>query len=257
MDAGYTGTKIASYRKALGLTQRELAEKIHVTDKAVSKWERGLNFPDLGIIEALALVLETTPASLLGLETATQNEIVTSMAEVSAEQLENARQENGRTGWVCLLLAGILVLVYQLFGSKEVVPLQRAYQLLHGAITVLIIYGFYLLFKYGQIRKFNVSDLFILYAAVFAVLVFLLHQLLTGQNPPDWLAVCLIAIASCSVQLLFFRIMKPKLVKALPALFSTIYTLWHFGNGYPDFGLCFACCIIIYCLCIVKQREGQ
>lgn len=47
MDAAYTGERIAELRKKQGLTQKELASKVHVTDKAVSKWERGLNFPDI------------------------------------------------------------------------------------------------------------------------------------------------------------------------------------------------------------------
>ena len=85
MDAAFTGTQIAQHRKSLGLTQKELAEKLHVTDKAVSKWERGINFPDLGIMEHLAEVLETTPASRLGLENANQEEIISSRTEVSTE----------------------------------------------------------------------------------------------------------------------------------------------------------------------------
>ena len=48
MDAQYTGEQISRLRKQKNLTQRQLAEQLHVTDKAVSKWERGVNFPDLG-----------------------------------------------------------------------------------------------------------------------------------------------------------------------------------------------------------------
>lgn len=51
MNAEYTGKKIAELRKNKDMTQKELAEKLHVTDKAVSKWERGVNFPDLELNE--------------------------------------------------------------------------------------------------------------------------------------------------------------------------------------------------------------
>lgn len=54
MDAAATGKRIAALRRQKGWTQKQLAEQLHVTDKAVSKWERGLNFPDLGLIEPLA-----------------------------------------------------------------------------------------------------------------------------------------------------------------------------------------------------------
>ena len=43
MDARKTGALITARRKALGLTQRERADRLHVTDKAVSKWETGVS----------------------------------------------------------------------------------------------------------------------------------------------------------------------------------------------------------------------
>ena len=45
------GDFIGSERKNLGLTQRDLAAALHVTDKAVSKWERGLSYPDVTLLE--------------------------------------------------------------------------------------------------------------------------------------------------------------------------------------------------------------
>lgn len=48
------GMKIASFRREKGMTQLELAEKMGVTDKAVSKWERDLSCPDVSSIPKLA-----------------------------------------------------------------------------------------------------------------------------------------------------------------------------------------------------------
>lgn len=48
------GTKITDYRKALKLTQEELAEKLNVTSQAVSKWENDLSIPDLPILIELS-----------------------------------------------------------------------------------------------------------------------------------------------------------------------------------------------------------
>lgn len=54
LDKGRIGGFIAENRKRQGLTQRELAQKLHVTDKAVSKWERGLSYPDVTLLRPLA-----------------------------------------------------------------------------------------------------------------------------------------------------------------------------------------------------------
>lgn len=253
MDPGYTGNQIAQHRKTLGMTQKELAEKLHVTDKAVSKWERGINFPDLGILEDLAKELNTTPASLLGLENANQEEIISSITEVSTEQLEEARTDLSRTGWGSLLLAAVLVVAYQLFGGKDVVDKQRAYQVLHTAITVIGVFGLYILFKYEQIKKIVLTDLLILYAAVFAILVNLGYQFITGYSPPLWLAAVTLAIASGATQLLFYRIMRPRIVKALPLLLCIAYLLWRGFPIGPEFASCFLCCTVVYCLCILRK----
>ena len=64
MDAYKFGCFVANRRKELHMTQKDLAAKIHVTDKAVSKWERGLGFPDINTIEDLANALEISISEL-------------------------------------------------------------------------------------------------------------------------------------------------------------------------------------------------
>ena len=54
MDSQKFGAFISELRKKRGWTQLELAQKLNVTDKAVSKWERGAGFPDIKLIEPLA-----------------------------------------------------------------------------------------------------------------------------------------------------------------------------------------------------------
>lgn len=59
------GTYIAALRKAKGMTQADLAERLNLSFQAVSKWERGECLPDAGILLELADVLNTTADSLL------------------------------------------------------------------------------------------------------------------------------------------------------------------------------------------------
>ncbi|EMB76603.1 helix-turn-helix domain-containing protein [Streptococcus mutans] len=59
------GMIISSLRKEKGMTQLELAEKMRVTDKAVSKWERDLSFPDINSIPKLAEIFEVSVDDLM------------------------------------------------------------------------------------------------------------------------------------------------------------------------------------------------
>lgn len=59
------GTMIAELRKQHGMTQLELAEKMGVTDKAVSKWERDLSCPDINSLPKLAEILDVSVEELM------------------------------------------------------------------------------------------------------------------------------------------------------------------------------------------------
>lgn len=64
------GTTIAALRKAQGMTQLELAEKMGVTDKAVSKWERDLSFPDVSSLPKLAEIFGVSVDELMQVKAA-------------------------------------------------------------------------------------------------------------------------------------------------------------------------------------------
>ena len=65
MDTLKIGTYIQHLRKAAGMTQKELAEKLNISFQAVSKWENGDTLPDTGILLDLCDVLNTTADKLL------------------------------------------------------------------------------------------------------------------------------------------------------------------------------------------------
>ena len=65
MDRYVTGAVIRRLREKRKMTQEELAEKIHVTGKAVSKWETGQGFPDVSLLEPLAAALDISVIELL------------------------------------------------------------------------------------------------------------------------------------------------------------------------------------------------
>ena len=65
MNTQQFGKFIAEQRKVKGYTQKELADKLGVTDKAVSRWENGHGYPDILLIEPLAKELEITIVELM------------------------------------------------------------------------------------------------------------------------------------------------------------------------------------------------
>lgn len=85
MDNIKFGEMIAVMRKENEMTQKELAEKLHVTDKAVSKWERGKGYPEITLLPLIADVLGITASELLngerydeGSEPPAENEVLVS-----------------------------------------------------------------------------------------------------------------------------------------------------------------------------------
>lgn len=64
MDTKRTGELIAALRREKGLTQEQLAKSLYLSHTTVSKWERGLGFPDVSVIEPLADTLGITVTEL-------------------------------------------------------------------------------------------------------------------------------------------------------------------------------------------------
>ena len=67
------GMMISALRKEKGMTQLDLAEKVGVTDKAVSKWERDLSFPDINSIPKLAEIFEVSVDELMQVNSETKD----------------------------------------------------------------------------------------------------------------------------------------------------------------------------------------
>lgn len=111
MNPKELGERILRLRKEAGMTQKELASILCVTDGAVSKWERGLNYPDLSVMGPLAAALHTDMLTLLGLEGATGQQVARTLSDLSVDEknklVKDLRQR-------CILNIGI---GYMLFAS--------------------------------------------------------------------------------------------------------------------------------------------
>ena len=87
MDNQKTGALIARRRAELGLTQKQLAEQLHLSDRTISRWERGVGFPEISLLEPLADTLGLSVLELLRGE----------RMEVPHETAEDAVRDAART----------------------------------------------------------------------------------------------------------------------------------------------------------------
>ena len=87
------GKFIMENRKALGMTQEELAQKLFVTNKAVSKWEKGQSFPDIALFEPLAEALEVSVSELIAGEKEENDVSVKAVLELSKSVVKKEKKK--------------------------------------------------------------------------------------------------------------------------------------------------------------------
>lgn len=122
MDAEKIGVFIHNCRKELGMTQSELAQKLNVTDKAISRWERGVGFPDIKLLEPLAETLHVTVLELMRGERMDSKQVAKDMVdEAITDTLKIAN-----TSWFDkyrFALATVSVIIYLLFWDMTRLPI--------------------------------------------------------------------------------------------------------------------------------------
>lgn len=123
MDAKIFGAFIAECRKEKNMTQADLAIKINVTDKAVSRWERGIGFPDINTIEPLASALEISVLELMKSERITTNEVTkeeaTGIITDTLSVVKQQRKQERKNVFFILGLISIIVIFILFLDSMQ------------------------------------------------------------------------------------------------------------------------------------------
>ena len=140
IDKERFGAFVAQLRKEKGLMQKELAEKLYVSDKAVSKWERGLSIPDVALLVPLAEILGVTVTELLEcrrlpkdepLDPLQTEQIVKKVIVFSEEEQRKYRPDRRKRG-IQLLLCAVI-------GSLEILALVLlGYSMAELAISLMV-----------------------------------------------------------------------------------------------------------------------
>lgn len=156
MDQVKIGKFIAMRRKKVDLTQAQLAEKLDITDRAVSKWETGRALPDSSIMLSLCDILKITVNDLLSGEVVTMeqyNENVEKNLMELVKQKEESDKHLLKLEWVIGILSMIVLFVPIFIGA--LVPMEDGYRLIvvfSGFIPAFV--GFFYAVKIEQVAGY-------------------------------------------------------------------------------------------------------
>lgn len=220
MDAQKFGAFLQAQRKALHLTQSQLAEQLHVTDKAVSRWERGVGLPDINLLEPLAEALDLSLTELIRSEKIDTDTLTKEAADAAvADTLALAEKRRRRWLW---WLSHALVYCIAFF--------------LVGVIT-----------RFVDVLLVRVISLFLIFRCEYFVSQ-LIWKLLYPEDPRSqkswkfYLKDLILSIAFLLFPIIF--LLQPyiglqacgKLALMLAALLGLwgIYELWQYSKATPD-----------------------
>ena len=140
MDLNKIGEFISSRRKLKKLTQEQLSEKLNISDRAVSKWERGICLPDASIMLELCQILDINVNELLSGEKIDMKDYKDKNEKLLLEIAEQEVEKNKiiwTSMWV-IMLVSILALFGGIFATTFLVP--------EGPLQAVIIIGLCIIF---------------------------------------------------------------------------------------------------------------
>lgn len=147
MDAQKFGAFIAQCRKEKSMTQSELAAKIMVTDKAVSRWERGKGFPDINLLLPLAEALEVSVLELMHPERQKDkvqlfqdDTIIVHLMENAVEMNKQNKQQDRIIACISCITMFFVTFFIKFYGYGSI-----GGGIVAGAFIAFIPIGFYLL----------------------------------------------------------------------------------------------------------------
>ena len=151
IDKAKFGAFVAQLRKEKGLMQKELAEQLYVSDKAVSKWERGLSIPDVAILVPLAEILGVTVTELLEcrrlpkdepMDSRQTEEIVKKVIGLSEEEQRKYRPDRLKRGlqlFLCAAVGALEIWVLTMLGYS----MDEIFASLGTMMILMAIFGLY------------------------------------------------------------------------------------------------------------------
>ena len=122
MDPKKTGIIILEARKKYNMTQKDLAERLYVSDKAVSKWERGLCFPDISVLIPLTEILNISLYDLLRGEKVNKKEVEETLKDTinySNSEIKRKKKKYITIGSIIILIIVLVSTISLIFISSN------------------------------------------------------------------------------------------------------------------------------------------
>ena len=141
MDQVKTGSFIACERKKKGYTQKQLAEKLQISDKTISKWKCGNGFPEVSLLLPLCSELDITVNELLSGERVSEEDY-RNKAEENMVNLVKEAQENKKkiilSAMVCTLTIIAALPLFLVAGAFEMEEWMRAVLIAVGLVVIVL-----------------------------------------------------------------------------------------------------------------------
>ncbi len=239
MDNKKMAQFISQLRKEKNLTQRQLAEQLNVTDKAVSKWERGLSCPDITLLPALSDILGVTTGELLnGAKAEVSVPEIETIVETALQYADTATKKKAGNNRLVLtmvisaisLLAVIVCIIcnYAIEGN-----LSWALFPISSIIFVLLVTMPLILW----IKKRTIMSL-TMFSVLIVPFLFVLEKIIGAQGLLMPVGMRVSAIAVIYLWLIFFLFSNSKVYKYVStaiALFAGLPVTWGINTVVSKF----------------------
>ncbi len=150
MNTTEIGCFIADLRKMQGLTQKELAQKLMVTDKAISRWETGKGLPDTSLLIPLADALGVSVGELLSAKRLEEENMKQQTDRIIVESLSYSKKMSANIVTVLLLVVGVFLAVSPLYVAS------KGYLWIVGVLMIAAAVVWMILRKTG--KRFKLSE---------------------------------------------------------------------------------------------------
>ena len=119
MDNIKTGKQISSIRKDKGMTQKQLADNLGVSNATISKWETGKGYPDISLLEPLANALGITVSEILVGERHNNddstNNLINDLVDIS---IKEQNRKTKAANWIIAITVALLYITISLITQK-------------------------------------------------------------------------------------------------------------------------------------------